>query len=247
MEFDDNVVVVTGASRGMGREIVHAFAARGAHVVVASRKLGMCEQVADTVRELYGVRAMPVACNVSHWSECDALIESVYQEFGRVDVLVSNAGLSPKYSSIAQVSEAYFDKVIGVNLKGPFRLAAAIGTRMADSGGGSIINVSSIEAVLPGSDAIPYAAAKAGLNSLTDGLAQLFGPSGVRVNAIQCGPFLTDISEAWTDERRARFETHAALRRCGRPDEVVGAALYFAGSASSYCTGAILRLDGGSR
>jgi NAD(P)-dependent dehydrogenase (short-subunit alcohol dehydrogenase family) len=247
MEFADKVVVITGGSRGMGREMALAFGAEGAHVVVASRKLPDCEVVAKQVEALRDRRALAVACNVSNWSQCDELVDTVHREFGRVDVLVNNAGLSPLYDSVGEITEAYFDKVIGVNLKGPFRLAAAIGTRMAEQGGGSIVNITSIEGIRPEPNAIPYAAAKAALNNLTEGLAQTFGPAGVRVNAIQCGPFVTDIASAWTDEMREQFDSQSALRRCGNPDEITGAALYFAGSRSAFCTGAILRLDGGVR
>jgi NAD(P)-dependent dehydrogenase (short-subunit alcohol dehydrogenase family) len=243
-EFADRVVVVTGGSRGLGREMVAAFAARRASVVIASRKLQACREFADEVTRRYGAKALPVACNVSNWADCDALVDTVYDRFGRIDVLVNNAGLSPLYPSLDQVSEALFDKVIGVNLKGPFRLAALVGARMAAGGGGCIINVSSIAAIRPGPTELPYAAAKAGLNTLTEGLAQAFGPA-VRVNCIQAGPFRTDISQAWTDEMRQRFEQNVALGRCGEPEEVVGAALYFASSASTFCTGAVLRLDGG--
>lgn len=247
MEFDGKVVVVTGGSRGMGQEMARAFAAEGAHVVVTSRKVTDCEVVAKAAEALHGRRALAAACNVSDWAQCDILIDTVYQEFGRVDVLVNNAGLSPLYPSVDQVTEAYFDKVIGVNLKGPFRLASVIGARMATVGSGAIVNISSIEAIRPDPNAIPYAAAKAALNNLTEGLAQTFGPSGVRVNAIQCGPFLTDISQAWTEEMRAQFDSQAALRRCGNPDEIIGAALYFASARAAFCTGAVLRLDGGIR
>jgi NAD(P)-dependent dehydrogenase (short-subunit alcohol dehydrogenase family) len=139
-----------------------------------------------------------------------------------------------------------FDKVIGVNLKGPFRLTALIGTRMANDGGGSILNISSFGAIRPHPDYLPYAAAKAGLNTLTEGFARAFGPN-VRVNCIMAGPFLTDISTAW---EMAAFTERArstiALRRGGQPHEIIGAALYFASAASSFCTGAILRLDGGA-
>ncbi|MFD9666300.1 SDR family NAD(P)-dependent oxidoreductase [Rhodococcus sp. NPDC059968] len=240
------VALVTGGSRGMGKAMVEAFASEGADVIIASRKIDNCEKLAATVRERYDRKALPVACNVSDWAQCDALVQSAYAEFGRVDVLVNNAGLSPLYPSLDQVSESLFDKVIGVNLKGPFRLASAIGSRMAAADGGSVINISSVEASLPDPQALPYAAAKAGLNTLTAGLAQAFGPK-VRVNTIQCGPFLTDISEAWTPDMRAHFTTSGALGRPGNPDEIVGAALYFATDASSFCTGSILKLDGGYR
>ena len=246
MPLQGKTALVTGGSRGLGKAMVEAFAAAGADVVIASRKLDGCEKLAAEIREKYGRRALPVACNVSDWQQCNALIDAAYAEFGQVDVLVNNAGLSPLYPSLDQVSEALFDKVIGVNLKGPYRLTAAIGTRMAAGAGGSIINISSIEAITPDRHALPYAAAKAGLNALTEGFAHSFGPT-VRVNAIQCGPFATDISTAWTDEIREYMKGRLALGRAGRPDEIIGAALYFATDASSYATGSILRLDGGWR
>jgi NAD(P)-dependent dehydrogenase (short-subunit alcohol dehydrogenase family) len=246
VSLTDKVAVVTGGSRGLGKQMVLAFAEAGADVVIASRKLEGCAALAEEVARRFGRRALPVACNVSDWSQCDALVETVYAAFGRVDVLVNNAGLSPLYPSLDQVTEALFDKVIGVNLKGPFRLSALIGTRMAADGGGSIINISSIEAARPEPFAVPYSAAKAGLNALTGGLAQTFAPN-VRVNTIQCGPFATDIATAWPDELRTELTEHNALRRVGEPGEVVGAALFFATDASAFCTGATLAVDGGWR
>lgn len=246
-DLTGKVAVVTGGSRGLGRAIVDAYAAHGADVVIASRKLDACAELATEITERHGRKALPVACNVSHWDDCDALVERAYGEFGRVDVLVNNAGLSPLYPSLAEVSEELWDKVIGVNLKGPFRLSSLVGTRMSEGDGGAIVNVSSVAAVRPSPREIPYAAAKAGLNTLTDGMARTFGPK-VRVNAIQAGPFLTDISHAWDLEAFAeRARTMIALGRGGEPEEVVGAALYFASPASSFCTGAVLRLDGGAR
>lgn len=246
-DLSGRVALVTGGSRGLGRAMVDAFAAQGADVIVASRKLDACEALAAEVRERHGVRAEAIAVNVSSWDDCDALVEEAYRRFEQVDVLVNNAGLSPRYESVDQVSEALYDKVLGVNLKGPFRLTAAIGSRMAGGRGGSILNISSMVAVRPTADVIPYAAAKAGLNALTEGFARAFGPS-VRVNAIMCGMFRTDIAKAWGDPAAVdRMAAKAfALGRIGEPDDIVGAALYFASDASAFSTGAILRLDGGT-
>jgi NAD(P)-dependent dehydrogenase (short-subunit alcohol dehydrogenase family) len=245
-ELGGKVALVTGGSRGLGREIVLAFAQHGADVVVASRKLETCEAVAEAVRERFRRRALAVSANVSDWADCDRLAETAYRQFGRVDVLVNNAGLSPLYPSLETLEESLFDKVIAVNLKGPFRLSARIGSRMAAGRGGSIINVSSIGAIRPDPAFLPYAAAKAGLNALTQGFARAYGPT-VRVNAIMAGMFATDISKAWD---RAAVDRQAcetlALGRIGEPAEIAGAALYLATDASSYCTGAILRLDGGA-
>ncbi len=238
------VALVTGGSRGLGRAIVLAFAAAGADVVIASRKLENCRAVAAEV-EANGRRALPVACHVGHWDEVDGLVEHAYGELGRVDVLVNNAGMSPLYPDVTAVSEELWDKVLGVNLKGPFRLTALVGTRMAAGPyGGSIINVSSTGSLRPAPHMLPYDAAKAGLNALTEGFAKAFGPT-VRVNCIMAGPFLTDISKAWDQSTIERGMRHHALRRAGEAEEIVGAALYFATDASSYTTGAILRVDGG--
>ena len=242
-DLTGKVAVVTGGSRGLGREMVLAFASCGADVVIASRKIDNCNAVADEVRAL-GRRALAVGYHAASWSDADMLTERAYNEFGHVDVLVNNAGMSPLYPSLSDVSEELFDKVIGVNLKGPFRLSTNIGTRMVAAGTGSIINVSSISSHRPSPNEAPYAAAKAGINSLTKSLAAAFGPT-VRVNCIVPGPFLTDISKAWD---LPTFTEHAksayALGRGGEPREVVGAALYFASDASSYTTGALLDIDG---
>ncbi len=137
------VALVTGGSRGLGREMVLAFAAAGADVVVASRKLDSCQEVAAEV-EAMEPHTLPVAFHVGHWDEIEGLVEQAYGAFGRVDVLVNNAGMSPLYPDLPSVTEELWDKVMGVNLKGPFRLTALVGTKMADGPyGGSIINVSS--------------------------------------------------------------------------------------------------------
>ena len=237
------VALVTGGSRGLGRQMVLAFADAGADIVVASRKFQSCKEVATEV-EAKGRRALPVACHVGHWDELDGLVEQAYDAFGHVDVLVNNAGMSPLYPDLPSVSEELWDKVLGVNLKGPFRLTALVGTRMAQGRGGSIINISSSGSIRAAPHMLPYDAAKSGLNTLTEGFAKAFGPA-VRVNCIMAGPFLTDISKAWDPAVLERGMPYAALRRAGQPEEIVGAALFFATDASSFTTGAILRVDGG--
>ena len=239
------VALVTGGTRGLGLAMARGFAQAGAHVVVVSRKAQACDEVVAALRA-EGGKALAQACHVGHWEELDALVEEVYGEFGRVDVLVNNAGVSPLYDKLSDVSEELFDKVVAVNLKGPFRLAALIGERMVAAGGGSIINVSSTGAVRPTRDIVPYAAAKAGVNAMTVGLAHAFGPR-VRVNAIMPGPFLTTISKAWDMDLFAERARTFPARRAGEADEIVGAALYLASDASSYTTGTILTVDGGAQ
>jgi NAD(P)-dependent dehydrogenase (short-subunit alcohol dehydrogenase family) len=247
-QFDlhGRVALVTGGSRGMGRSMALGFAAAGADIIIVSRKLESCESVASDILRLTSRRALPVSCHVGEWQQIDALVETAYREFGRVDILVNNAGMSPIYPDLPSISEVLYDKVLGVNLKGPFRLCSLIGTAMMEGSGGSIINVSSHFAVHPDPEALPYSAAKAGLNALTIGLARAFGPT-VRVNCIQPGAFLTDISKSWDLEAWRQEADRYALRRGGEPDEIVGTALYLASDASSYTTGAIIPVDGGIR
>jgi NAD(P)-dependent dehydrogenase (short-subunit alcohol dehydrogenase family) len=240
-DLTGKVALVTGGSRGLGREMVLAFARAGADVVVTSRKTDACEKVAQEVTGI-GRRALAHGCHVGHWDEIDELVAAAYATFGHVDVLVNNAGMSPLAPSSAQTSEELFDKIVGVNFKGPFRLGAQVGQRMYDGDGGSIINVSSTGALMPQPRFGPYAGAKAALNAMTQVLAREFGPQ-VRVNTISAGPFLTDIADAWPEE--ARRSTRSAAGRPGRPEEIVTTALYLASPASSFTTGALLRVDGG--
>jgi len=243
-DLTGRVALVTGGSRGLGREMVLAFAEHGADVLIASRKIEACEELASEVRDRTGRRAVVAAFHAGRWEQADKLADLVYSEFGRCDVLVNNAGMSPLYPSLAEVSEELFDKVVGVNFKGPFRLASLIGTRMAAGDGGSIINVSSIAAVAPTPHELVYAGAKAALDAMTAGMARAFGPK-VRCNVIMPGPFLTDISKAWDLEAfNARAKTEIPLQRGGEAHEIVGAALYLASDASSYTSGATIRIDG---
>jgi NAD(P)-dependent dehydrogenase (short-subunit alcohol dehydrogenase family) len=156
--LNGKIALVTGGSRGLGRAMVLAFARAGADVVIASRKLAACEEAADEVRRVTGRRALPVACHVGDWHQVEALVETTYREFGRIDILVNNAGMSPVYDRVENVSEELYDKVLDVNLKGPFRLTALVGARMAAGTGGSVIMVSSTAAVRPTPNVIPYEA-----------------------------------------------------------------------------------------
>jgi NAD(P)-dependent dehydrogenase (short-subunit alcohol dehydrogenase family) len=245
-DFSGKVVVITGGSRGIGHGMALAFAAAGARVAVASRKIESCEATVEEMRAL-GSDGSAHAIHVGKWDDCNRLAAEVYERWGRADVLINNAGLSPLAPSSIATSEDLFDKIVAVNLKGPFRLTALFASKMVQGDGGSIVNVSSTSSIRPNPETAPYACAKAGLNILTVAAAKEFGPK-VRVNCIICGPFHTDISKGWS--RTADFTQRAKdtfpLQRAGEPEEVAGAAMYFASSASSFTTGAILVVDGGS-
>lgn len=240
-DLSGKVALVTGGSRGLGYQMVKAFAEHGADVMVTSRKLETCEKVAEEVRAM-GRRAATYACNVANWQELDGLVDAAYAAFGKVDILVNNAGSSPLAPSSLETSEQLFDRIVSLNFKAPFRMMSLVGSRMAAGSGGTIINISSAGALRPRPQIAPYAGAKAALNALTTAFAFEYGPK-VRVNTISPGRFLTDVSKAWTEE--AKRNDTAALKRSGRPEEIVSAALYLASDRSSFTTGSLVRVDGG--
>jgi NAD(P)-dependent dehydrogenase (short-subunit alcohol dehydrogenase family) len=239
-DFTDKVALVTGGSRGLGYQMVKAFAERGADVIIASRKLDACEAVADEMRAL-GRKALAIQLHAAKWDSIDAMIEQVYAEFGRIDILVNNAGMSPPMPS-HEVTEALFDSVLGLNFKGPFRLASQVAKRMVDGDGGVIINVTSSGSLMPLPGVVPYGSSKAALNAMSRSLAAEYGPK-VRVNTLSPGPFLTDIAKAWPDEQRESADN--AMGRPGNPEEIIPAALFLASPAGSFTSGAIVRVDGG--
>jgi len=243
--LDGKVAVVTGGSRGIGATVARAFAVAGADVVVASRKLDKCETTARAIADETGRRALAVACHVGRWSECDDLVDTVYREFGRCDVLVNNAGMSPLYPSLPDVTEELYHKVHAVNARGPFRLSSLIGTKMAEGDGGAIINVSTAGTLRPDATDLPYAMAKAALNAMTLALAGAWAPK-VRANLVLPGAFDTDIAQAWTPEMRSAAGAMNPMKRIGAPDDMVGPCLFLASDAGRYVNGAQLLVDGGA-
>jgi len=239
-DFTGKVALVTGGSRGLGYQIVKALAERGADVIIASRKLENCEQVAAECRAL-GRRAQAIAAHVGRWAECDRLIEQAYAAFGRIDILVNNAGMSPRMPS-HEVSEQLFDAVVNLNFKGPFRLASQVAKRMYDGAGGCIINVSSSGALMPLPAVVPYGSSKAALNAMSRSLAWEYAPK-VRVNVLSPGAFRTDIVQAWPDKGLGPIPTPRA--HAAEPAEIVSAALFLASPASVNVTASLVRCDGG--
>jgi NAD(P)-dependent dehydrogenase (short-subunit alcohol dehydrogenase family) len=237
------VAIVTGGSRGIGRAIAQALAEAGADVVVASRKLDACEAAVAEIRASTGTKATAIACHVGKWADCGRLIEETIERMGRLDILVNNAGMSPLYPSIHEITEELYDKTLAVNLKGPFRLGSLAAAWMADHDGGSIINIGTSGSTMSSVNELPYACAKAGLNLLTVGLANAYGPK-VRVNAVLPGPFRTDVSKDWAPQEGDDVP-YLPMRRLGRPEEAAPIVVHLASPASSFTTGAIIRVDGG--
>jgi NAD(P)-dependent dehydrogenase (short-subunit alcohol dehydrogenase family) len=192
--------------------------------------------------EALGRRSMPYSFDACNWDSCGALVDAIYAHFGRVDILVNNAGLAPPMPRLEETLESQFDQVMGVNFKGPFRLAALIGSRMAAGEGGSIINIGSGAAFIPEPPYAIYGAAKAALTAMTRALARAYAPK-VRVNTLSPGYFVTDMMLEHDDG--AGTEALNALGRAGRPAELLTTILYLASPASSYTTGGCIRVDGG--
>ena len=244
-DLTGKVALVTGGSRGIGRAVVEGFAGAGADVVIASRKLDNCREVAEHVEATTGRRALAVACHVGRWEDCDRLADEVYDHFGRCDVLVNNAGMSPLYPDLPSVTEELYDKVHAVNARGPFRLSSLIGTRMNAGEGGSIINVTTAGSLRPMPTDLPYCMAKAGLNALTLGLAGAWAPR-VRANLVLPGAFDTDITKAWDPAVKVAAGQMNPMGRIGQPDDMVGVCIFLASDASGYVNGAQILVDGGA-
>ena len=240
------VALVTGASRGIGEAIAVALAAAGARVVVASRKLKDLEAVAGRIRAAGG-EAMAVACHTGHAAEVEALAGAVRDAHGGLDVLVNNAATNPHFGPLLEADEAAWDKTFEVNVKGYVLVIRACVPLLRARGGGSILNLASVAGMAPHSGLGVYGVTKAAVLMLTRTLALELAPASIRVNALAPGLIQTRFSEAlWQDPEMSRRALAAIpQRRLGQTEDLVGAALYFAGDASRFTTGAVLVVDGG--
>ncbi len=239
--------LITGASRGIGLAIAELFVERGAEVILVARKQDTLEAAAAALRAKGG-KAHAIAAHVGKLEEINHLVAAVDERRLAVDILVNNAGISPPHSEgLADTTEALWDKVMEVNLKGPFFLSAAIARRMMARGRGTIINISTTSALMAQPDLGVYCISKAGLNMVTRSCAREFGPKGVRVNAISCGVIRTAMGDHTLNDpqRYADMMKVNPLKRVGLPEEVARAVLFFASDASSYSTGTIFQVDGG--
>lgn len=243
-ELNGKVALVTGASRGLGLAIAQGLKDAGATVIVASRKLEACRQAVAALGTDGPGTAVPLALHVGHWDTIEPAIDTIITDHGSLDILVNNAGIAPLADNLLSVTEALWDKTIEVNTKGPFRLMAVAGDRMKAAGGGSIINISSIGAWRPSPAEAMYAAAKNGLNALTQAFAQEYAPT-VRVNAILPGSFATDMAEHWDDEFIGVVTHRLPAGRLGKPEEIAGLVTHLAGDNAGYTTGALIPVDGG--
>ncbi len=242
---EGKVALITGGSRGIGRASALALADAGAHVVVSSRKQESLDQVAEEISSR-GVRGIAIASHVAKLDELKTLIDKVMREFGRIDILLNNAGTNPFYGPLMDQDEKTYDVTTNVNLKGVFFLSQMVARIMKEQGGGAIINVSSIGGLRAGELGI-YCVTKAAVIMLTQVMAKEWGPYHIRVNAIAPGIIKTRLSEAlWKDpEVSERAVSQIPLMCLGEPDDVASAVVYLASDAAKYVTGATLVVDGG--
>ena len=245
-DLTGKIALVTGASRGIGAEIARLFAAKGAHVIVSSRKLEDCQNVVDGI-VAEGGKAEAIACHIGEMAQIEALYAAIDARHGRLDVLVNNAATNPYFGPITETDQAIFQKTVDVNIRGYFYMSSHAAKRMAKNGGGSIVNVASVNGVVPGFQQGIYSITKAAVISMTKAFAVECADAGVRCNALL--PGLTDTKFASvlvnTPAILKQAMAHVPMRRVAQPSEMAGAALYFASAASSYTTGAVLNVDGG--
>ena len=240
----DKVAIVTGAGRGIGRAIALKYAQEGANVVITDLKVD--EAVEAFIEELkgLGVKAKAYASNAANFDDAHKLIEEVLADFGRVDVLVNNAGIT-RDGLMMRMTEEQWDLVINVNLKSAFNLIHAVTPVMLKQKSGSIINMASVVGVSGNAGQTNYSASKAGMIGLAKSIAKELGSRGVRANAIAPGFIITDMTHALSDEVRKQWEAQIPLRRGGTPEDVANVATFLASELSSYVTGQTIHVCGG--
>jgi NAD(P)-dependent dehydrogenase (short-subunit alcohol dehydrogenase family) len=243
--LEGRVAIVTGATKGIGRAIAHGLAQAGASVVVSSRKQDLCEHTAAEIADATGVRTLGLACHVGDWAGVPGFVEAVRAEFGRVDVLVNNAGIFPAPLELDAMTPEYWRKVFSVNVEGPLRMSQSIAPVMRAGGGGSIINIASTAASAGGTGTAAYAASKAALVNLTKSMALQWVGWNIRVNAVSPGTFRTEMTAQGGAGYLAAKAAATPMRRIGDAEEIVGPVLYLAGDASSFVTGDELTVAGG--
>jgi NAD(P)-dependent dehydrogenase (short-subunit alcohol dehydrogenase family) len=249
MDFnlEGKVAIVTGASKGIGEAIARGLAHAGAKVVVSSRKLDGVEPVALAI-EQEGGEALAIQAHMGYPEQVGALVAQTMGKWGRIDIAVNNAGTNPHFGPLLTADEGQLEKILDVNLKGYFRLCKEVVPHMEEQGGGKIINITSVAGIRPGSGMGAYSISKAGVIMLTKVLASELGPHNIQVNAVAPGLIKTKFSQVlWQNEDLLRHqESITPLGRIGQVEDVVGASLFFASSASDWVTGTVLLVDGGS-
>ena len=245
-DLTGKIALVTGASRGIGEGIARLLAAQGAHVIVSSRKQDACEAVAASIRD-EGGKAEAYACHIGEMAQIDKLFADLEAKHGRIDILVNNAATNPHFGHITETDVGAFQKTVDVNIRGYFFMSSAAARLMARNGGGSIVNVASVNGVTPGAQQGIYSITKAAVISMTKAFARECAPQKVRVNALLPGATDTKFASALFHNPVILEQalSRIPMRRVAEPSEMAGAVLYLASDAASYTTGAALNVDGG--
>jgi NAD(P)-dependent dehydrogenase (short-subunit alcohol dehydrogenase family) len=246
-DLENKVALVTGGTRGLGRAMAEGLAQAGASVAINSRKQEACDEAAQEIHEATGSATLSAACHAGDWDGLAVMVERVTERFGRLDILVNNAGINPVPTPVLEMTQEYWDKLQTVNLKGPLRLAQLCVPLMAETGGGSIVNVSTVGSYIGGQGMSAYSSSKAALNNLTKVMAQEWAPLGIRVNAIAPGSFMTDMMTG-ASHIEGFLEGSANLsfqKRIADPKEIAGTVVYLGSDASSFVTGIVLMVAGG--
>jgi NAD(P)-dependent dehydrogenase (short-subunit alcohol dehydrogenase family) len=247
-DLTGKVAIVTGSTKGIGRAMVEGLAAAGAAVVVSSRKQELCDQVAREVAAATGAETLGLACHVGDWDAVPPFVDAVRDRFGRIDVLVNNAGINPARVGPAEMTLDYWRKLFSVNLEGPLRTSQCVAPFMRDQGGGSIVNIGTMAAYSGGATICAYGASKAALLNLTKSMAQAWVEWKVRVNLLSPGPFMSEMVEGGERTAPGFKELIAGgtlMQRIADPREIVGPVVYLASDASSFVTGDDISVSGG--
>ncbi|TWI46318.1 NAD(P)-dependent dehydrogenase (short-subunit alcohol dehydrogenase family) [Pseudomonas duriflava] len=245
-DLSGKIALVSGASRGIGEEVARCLAIHGAHVIVSSRKAKSCQAVVETIRAAGG-SAEAMACHIGEIEEIEHVFDAIAERYGRLDILVNNAATNPYFGPIADTDLSAFEKTVDVNIRGYFFMSCRAVKLMSTNGGGSIVNVASVNGVTPGLFQGIYSITKAAVISMTKAFAQECAPQGIRVNALLPGATDTRFASALVQNPSVlkKVLEHIPLGRVAEPDEMAGAVLYLVSPASSYTTGVCLNVDGG--
>ncbi|HLT04701.1 MAG TPA: SDR family oxidoreductase [Pseudomonas sp.] len=245
-DLDGKIAFVSGASRGIGEAIARLLAQQGAHVIVSSRKVESCEAVAEAIRD-EGGQATAIGCHIGEMEQIRATFAEIRERFGRLDILVNNAATNPQFGHVLDTDLTAFQKTVDVNIRGYYFMSVEAGRLMKAQGGGSIINVASINGVTPGEFQGVYSVTKAAVISMTKVFAKECAGLGIRCNALLPGLTDTRFASALTSNEAILKMAlqRIPLKRVAAPSEMAGAVLYLASDASSYTTGVALNVDGG--
>ena len=249
-DLTGQVAIVTGSTRGLGRAVAEGFSRAGASVVITSRKQDRCDAVADEIRTATGGSVLGLACHVGDWDTVPTFVEQVVSAYGRIDVLINNAGINPALQSVGTVELDLWRKIFSVNVEGALRMSQCVAPVMRDGGGGSIVNIGSMEGYASTPISVAYGASKAALRHLTVSMANEWAEWGIRVNILSPGPFATEMITAFEEQQPGTLAILAEAnvqKRVADVSEVVGPVLYLASKASSFVTGDDITVSGGMR